>query len=152
MKRLLHGLHARRNTGPQLLPQVLQAHHHYTQGTPAIQGVSSIKHSGKSASPVCVYIYIIYIYAYIYIIHISLGCVPTQELGWTSKQSQKSQHPLPSHVKEPTPAPCGEPSAWLFELGRPCPTKGCAESSRSFAHRPGAEELILWSLGRFLFG
>ena len=100
----------------------------------------------------CVCLYYIYIYIYICIIHISLGCVPTQELGCTSKQSQKSQHPLPSHVKEPTPAPCGEPSAWLFELGSPCPTKGCAESSRSFAHRPGAEELILWSLGWLLFG
>lgn len=97
----------------------------------------------------CVCVFVLYIYTFI---HISLGCVPTQELGWTSKQSQKSQHPLPSHVKEPTPAPCGEPSAWLFELGSPCPTKGCAESSRSFAHRPGAEELILWSLGWLLFG
>ena len=35
--------------------------------------------------------------------------------------------------------PCREPSAWLFELVSPCPTKGCAESSRSFARKPGHE-------------
>ena len=96
MKRLLHGLHARRNTGLQLLPQVLQAHHHYTQGTPAIQGVSSIKHPGKSASPVCVCVYLYYIYTYISVSSIyHWGVCPLR--NWDAHPSKAKNPSIPFH-------------------------------------------------------